>query len=162
MNIRINSLARLAPLCGTLAALLGTALVPNVGIRPALAHQAPCPYCNMTVADANAAVLSAGRKRIEYKCVYCALAEAKTEYSSGNISISAPTEKAGHPVTLRRTANRWSAAPASAYFVAPAHIKHRICQAQARAFTTKAAASAFARSSGGMVMTLDGLNAQAK
>lgn len=113
----------------------------------------------MTVSDATAAVLKSGRKRIEYKCIYCALAEAKTEFQ-GNVTISAPSEKTSHPVVLTRTGGKWSAAPATAAFVMPAHLKHKVCQAQARAFTSKTAASAFAKSSGGTVLTLAQLNAK--
>ena len=45
-----------------------------------------------TTTQDNETVLKAGRKRIEYKCVFCALAEAKTEYK-GDVTIIAPSEK---------------------------------------------------------------------
>ena len=48
----------------------------------ALAHEVPCPLCGLKVVQAtkaqdNEVVLRFGKKRIEYRCVYCALADAK-------------------------------------------------------------------------------------
>lgn len=142
--------------------LAGALALVSVPAVPALAHDAPCPYCNMKVSDDTAAVLKAGRKRIEYKCVYCALAEAKTEYPTGDLTVNAPSEKAGQPVVLKRTGSAWKAFPASATFVSPAKIKHKICQEQARAFTTQAAAQVYAKANGGDVLTLAQLNARVK
>lgn len=143
-----------------IAALTTAIALPALNVTPAFAHEAPCPYCQMTVNDATAAVLRSGRKRVEYKCVYCALAEAKTEFK-GDLTVSSPSEKAGKPVVLKRTGGKWTAMPATAYFVSPQHLKHSKCQAQARAFTSKAAAQSFAKKSGGMVMTLAQMNAMA-
>ncbi len=158
----VHFLARPALFCGTLAALLTTVLVPTLAVRPALAHSAPCPYCNMTVSDATASVLRTGHKRIEYKCVYCALSQAQSEFPAGDLTVSAPSEKPGHPIVIKRTGGKWSASPASATFVSPAHIKHKMCQEQARAFTTKAAATKFAKTESGMVMSLAQMNAMAR
>jgi hypothetical protein len=146
-----------------LAAIAATIALPTVGLLPAMAHSAPCPYCNMaitqdTATQDNETVMKYGRKRIEYKCVYCALAEAKTEYKTGDLTILAPSEKKGSPVIIKRTGGKWSA-PATAAFVSTSRVKHKVCQAQARAFTTKAAAQAYAKKNGGMVMTLAQMNA---
>lgn len=129
-----------------LVALLA-AVTPSIS-SVAFAHEAPCPYCSLTLTQDtpeqdNETVLKYGRKRIEYKCVYCALAESKTEYAEGDISILAPSEKKGQPVVLKRTAGKWSA-PATAAFVLNAPLKHKMCAAQARAFTTEAAAKEYA------------------
>lgn len=143
-------------------AVVSTISVPALGLRPAMAHSAPCPYCSMTLSDDTASVLKIGRKRIEYKCAYCALAEAKTEYPSGDLSVTSPSEKKGQPVVAKRIGGKWSVLPATAFYVSPAKLKHKTCQAQSRAFTTKAAATAFAKDNGGMVMTLAQMNAMAK
>ena len=124
-----------------------TLLVPVAAIRPVFAHEAPCPYCGMTITQDtptqdNEVALKVGRKRIEYKCVYCALADANTEYQ-GDLSILAPSEKKGEPVMLMREGGKWSAMPAAPYFVSATALKHKVCQAQARAFTTKDAAQAY-------------------
>ena len=94
--------------------LAATAAVSFVPGNFALAHEADCPYCQFpvtqdTATQDNEVVLKYGRKRIEYKCVYCALAEAKTEYSEGDVTIAAPSETKGEPVILKRTDGKWSA-----------------------------------------------------
>jgi Alkylmercury lyase len=129
--------------------LVAALVVSSAGlvVRPAMAHEAPCPYCNMTITQDtaeqdNETVLKIGRKRVEYKCVYCALAEAKTEYK-GDVTILAPSEKKGEPVTLKRTGGKWTATPETVYFVSNAPLKHKVCNVQARAFTTQAAAQAY-------------------
>ena len=118
---------------------------------PSFAHEAPCPYCNMTVTQDtatqdNEVALKIGRKRIEYKCVYCALADAKTAYT-GDLSILAPSEKKDEPVKLLRQNGKWSAvtpgAATDAAFVMAAPIKHKICDRQARAFSSAAAAQQY-------------------
>lgn len=143
-------------------AVAGSAFSPALGLAPAMAHSAPCPYCSKTVSDDTASVLKVGRKRLEYKCAYCALAEAKTEYPSGDITVSSPSEKKGQPVVAKRIDGKWSLFPATAYYVSPAKLKHKVCQAQSRAFTTKTAATAFAKANGGTVMTLTQMNAMVK
>ena len=127
-----------------LSGLLATTFLAPLA---AFAHEAPCPYCAMKItqdtdAQDNEVALKAGRKRIEYKCVFCALSEAKTEYP-GDLSIAAPSEKKGEPVVLKRTADKWTALPATAYFVYNAPLKHKICEVQARAFTSKDAAQTY-------------------
>lgn len=159
MKIQIS---RRALIAGALATLV-TVSLPTMGARPAMAHEANCPYCDMpvtqdTATQDNEVALKYGRKRIEYKCVYCALAEAKTEYPNGDLSITAPSETKGQPVVLKRTGGKWSMTPETAAFVTPAKVKHKVCQDQARAFNTEAAAKAFAAKNGGSVMTLEQLN----
>ena len=134
---------------GLCAAALAT---PAYIAIPAFAHEAPCPYCNMSVtqdtaAQDNEVALKIGRKRIEYKCVYCALADAKTAYT-GDLSILAPSEKKDEPVKLLRQNGKWSPAATTggtneAAFVLPGKIKHKICDQQARAFTSTAAAQKY-------------------
>ena len=142
-----------------LAGVLALVSAPAI---PAFAHDAPCPYCNMEVSDDTASVLKMGRKRIEYKCVYCALAEAVTEYPTGDLTVYSPSEKKGFSVVSKRVGGKWSVSPASATFVNPKKLKHKVCQEQARAFTNKAAAQAYAKANGGDVLTLAQLNAQVK
>jgi len=90
------------------------------------------------------------------------VAEANSEYK-GDLSISAPSEKKGNPVVLKRTGGKWMAMPMTAAFVMPlGKVKHRTCQTQARAFRTKAAAQAYAAKTGGRVTTLADLVASAK
>ena len=141
-------------------------LTATFAISPVFAHEAPCPYCAMPVTQDtptqdNEVALKIGRKRIEYKCVYCALSEAKTEFK-GDLTISAPSEKKGQPVLIKRRGEAWSVLPATAFFVASPKIKHKICQEQARAFSTQDAAKKYAAINGGDVLTLVQLDARAQ
>jgi hypothetical protein len=134
--------------------------------RPALAHEAPCPYCAIkitqdTATRDNETVMKYGRKRIEYKCVYCAVAEAKSEYAKGDLTILAPSEKKGAPVVLKRAGGAWTTST-TASFVVPKGIKHKLCHAQARAFISPTVAQSYAKKSGGEVLTLTQLIALAK
>ncbi len=115
-------------------------------VRPAPAHEAPCPFCAQTLTQDtatqdNEVTLKLGKKRIEYKCVYCALSEAKTEYK-GDLSILAPSEKKGEPVTLKRTDGKWTASEENVAFVAQ-KANHKICNVTYRAFTTIEAAQVY-------------------
>ena len=154
----------------TLGGLAALFVVGSTGVwsstRVAMAHEAPCPYCAMKITQDtptrdNETVMKYGRKRIEYKCVYCAVAEAKTEYTKGDVTIFAPSEKKGAPVIVKRTGGKWSA-PDGATFVVTQRIKHKMCHVQARAFSTNAAAQAHAKKNGGDVLTLEQLVAMAK
>lgn len=123
---------------------LGAALLFPFASNSALAHEAPCPHCGMAITQDtptvdNEVALRVGRKRIEYKCVYCALQEAKTEYR-GDLTILAPSETKGEPVRLSRAGDKWSVAPTTAVFLFTPRIKHKSCELQSRAFTTQAAA----------------------
>lgn len=104
-----------------------------------MAHEAPCPYCGMAVTQDtptqdNEVALKVGKKRIEYKCVFCALKEAATEFK-GDLAIMAPSEKKGEPIKLSRQGGQWSAVPDNVVFVAQ-KASHKICQQTYRAFTT--------------------------
>lgn len=142
----IQSVIRRALLAGT-AAMLGTSTLTVLNAPPAWAHEADCPYCQMpvvqdTAAQDNEVKLRFGRKRIEYRCVYCAIAEAKSEYPNGDVAIAAPSEKKGKPVLIKRTGGQWTVSPASAVFVAE-KVKHKYCQIGYRALTSRAALSAY-------------------
>ncbi len=115
---------------------------------PLWAHEADCPVCTLpvvqdTAEQNNEVALRYGRKRIEYRCVYCALQEAHTEYS-GDLSILAPSEDKNAPVVLKRTAGKWSADPQNAVFAAQ-KANHKVCQITYRAFATREAFDAYAK-----------------
>lgn len=127
-------------IAGTLAVMLGAG-VAYPGLRPALAHEAKCPVCKLDVVQDtdqldNEVALKSGRKRIEYRCVFCALTDAKTY--TGDISILAPSEIKGKPVQLIRTAGKWTVAPETAVFVGH-KVNHRSCQLGYRALSNRAA-----------------------
>ncbi|HEX8236160.1 MAG TPA: hypothetical protein VF600_09410 [Abditibacteriaceae bacterium] len=118
---------------------------------PLQAHEGDCPLCSLPVVQdtpeqANEVALRYGRKRIEYRCVYCALKEAHTEYS-GDLSILAPSEDKSAPVVLKRTNKKWSADPQNAIFVAQ-KANHKVCQITYRAFATRVAFDAYAKKHG--------------
>lgn len=131
-------------LSGVLAAIL---VVPfAVAPHAVSAHEAPCPFCSMTITQDtatqdNEVALKIGRKRIEYKCVFCALSEAATEYK-GDLTIVAPSEKKGEPVLLKRESGKWSSTAPGVSFVAH-KASHKICQETYRAFTTADAANGY-------------------
>ena len=123
---------------GTLASVLGAGLA-GPALRPALAHEAKCPVCKLDVVQDTATLdnevaLKSGRKRIEYRCVYCALFDAKSY--TGDITILAPSELKGRPVVLSRKGGKWSAAPETAVFVGH-KVNHRHCQVGYRAVTSR-------------------------
>jgi hypothetical protein len=108
---------------------------------PAFAHEATCPVCKLDVVQDtdkldNEVALRFGRKRIEYRCVYCALSDAKNY--TGDLTILAPSELKGKPVLLTRTGSEWKVAPDGAVFVGH-KVNHRSCQTGYRAFTNRAA-----------------------
>lgn len=127
-------------LAGGLAALLGAGLT-GAAQRQAEAHEAQCPVCKLDVVQDtdkldNEVALRSGRKRIEYRCVYCALNDSKSY--TGDISILAPSEVKGKPVLLSRKDGKWSVAPETAVFVGE-KVNHRSCQVGYRALTGKEA-----------------------
>ena len=114
----------------------------------ALAHEVPCPLCGLKVVQStkkqdNEVVLRFGNKRIEYRCVYCALADAK-KYD-GDLFVYAPSETKGQPVILRRKAGAWAVVridgeeivPAEAVFL-NAFESHKGCAMLSRAYHTQA------------------------
>lgn len=131
-----TKITRRLMLAGTLAAALGIA---GPALQPALAHEAKCPVCKLDVVQDtdkldNEVALKFGRKRIEYRCVYCALNDSKSY--DGDVTILAPSEVKGKPVLLSRKAGKWTAQPETAVFVGH-KVNHRSCQVGYRALTTK-------------------------
>jgi hypothetical protein len=131
-------LARRAFVTATVAGVLAVA---GPGARPALAHEATCPVCKLDVVQDtekldNEVALRFGRKRIEYRCVYCALQDAKNY--NGEVTILAPSELKGKPVLLTRKEGQWKVAPETAVFVGQ-KVNHRSCQVGYRALTNKEA-----------------------
>jgi hypothetical protein len=129
----------------TLVALIVPALLTGT-VVPAFAHDAPCPYCGLkivqnTKAQDNEVVLRYGNKRIEYRCVLCALAEAKTKYKN-DVTILAPSNVKGKPVTVTRKSGQWSTTPDTALFVY-AKGNHKECETRYRAVADKAAFDSF-------------------
>ncbi len=124
---------------GALAILLAVAPA-----RSGRAHEAKCPHCEADVVQDtpqqdNEVALKYGKKRIEYRCVMCAVADAEKSYK-GDLKILAPSEIKGKPVEIVRTEGKWSA-PESTVFIGH-KIKHRYCERGYRAFTTVAAFNA--------------------
>ena len=122
-----------------LATVVTVLLLAGTGI--ATAHEAKCPYCELEVVQDtpeqdNETAIEYGKKRIEYRCVFCALADAEKSYT-GDLTVLAPSEIKGKPVLIVRTGGAWSA-PDSTVFVGK-KVKHRHCQTGYRAFTTTAA-----------------------
>lgn len=108
------------------------------------AHEAKCPHCQADVVQDtpeqdNEVPLMYGKKRIEYRCVMCAIADAEKSYK-GDLKILAPSEKKGKPVEISRIEGKWSV-PDSTVFIGY-KIKHRYCDRGYRAFNTKAAFAA--------------------
>jgi hypothetical protein len=141
----IRTMSHRVWLTGTYAAVLATGIGGLIG-RPALAHETKCPYCRLdvvqdTAQQDNEVALRYGRKRIEYRCVYCALAQAKSDYQ-GDVTILAPSELKGKPVVISRTGGKWSVSPETAVFTG-AKVNHQQCQTGYRAFTNRAAAEAY-------------------
>lgn len=131
-------------LAGSLAALLGGGAAGPM-LRPALAHEGKCPVCKLDVPQDtdqqdNEVALKSGRKRIEYRCVFCALSDARSY--TGDLTILAPSEVKGKPVMLTRKEGKWAMLPESAVFVGE-KVSHRDCPTGYRAFAGKAAFDAW-------------------
>ena len=127
------------------AAFLSGLLAAGFGIRPALAHEAKCPICSLdvpqdTAEQDNEVAIRAGRKRIEYRCVSCALHDAATY--KGDITVVAPSDVKGQPVLLTRKDGSWTTTPASVLFVGQ-KVPHASCPFGYRVFTTRAAFDAW-------------------
>lgn len=123
------------------AGLFAVFALTGFGMMPASAHEAPCPVCKVKITQDtptmdNETVLRLGRKRIEYKCVQCAMTDANGRYKSSDVTILAPSEKKGAPVEITRKNGVWNTQN-GAVFVAVKGI-HRVCQITNRAFTGKA------------------------
>jgi hypothetical protein len=114
----------------------------------ALAHEVPCPVCGLKVVQStdkqdNEVVLRFGKKKIEYRCVYCALSDS--ENYKGDLVVYAPSETKGKPVLLKRTSGKWSVVKESDGKLVPeegvvfmnAFTNHAKCGMLSRAFHTK-------------------------
>ena len=117
-------------------------LLMGLSLAPAQSHITACPNCSMDVVQDtktqdNEVAIQYGRKRIEYRCIACAFAQAKTDYKN-DLTILAPSEIKGRPVLISRTAGKWSALPSTTVFVGE-NAGHEHCFAANRAFSSKAA-----------------------
>ena len=160
-----TTVSRRRLIAGGLAAFAAVAGLSGLTApQPALAHDADCPYCKLKVVQDtkeqdNEVALRYGRKRIEYRCVFCAIAEVNNgAYKSGDVTILAPSEVKGKPVPISRKDGKWSA-PEGTVFVAQ-KASHRHCQTTYRAFTSKAAFEAHVKKNGSLLknakpLTLD-------
>ncbi len=124
----------------SLTALLSVGLFAGTA-TPAYAHDAKCPYCKLDVVQDtkeqdNEVVLRYGNKRIEYRCVLCALAQAKSKFKN-DVTIVAPSSVKGKPITIKRVDGVWSSDPEGALFI---HVKgsHSECEVRYRAVSSKA------------------------
>lgn len=169
LNYKLNALSRRAVVSGLAIALtlVGSGLAP----RAAFAHETNCPFCKLKVVQDtkeqdNEVALRYGRKRIEYRCVWCALYDTQNgKYGDSDVTILAPTEKVGQPIPITRTGGKW-AAPEGVVFVG-VKASHRVCQITYRSFTTKAAFDAYVQKNqvnvkGASPLTLEQMLAIAK
>lgn len=141
----------------TIAALAGALALSSFGsVQRAVAHEADCPFCKLPVvqdtdAQDNEVALKYGRKRIEYRCVFCALSEAQSDYQ-GDLTIIAPTESKGAPLQIARTGDKWTAnvqkdgawQSSDEIVFAAEKVSHKVCQIGYRAFSNQAAFAAWA------------------
>ena len=139
----------------------------------ALAHEVPCPLCGLKVVQGtktqdNEVVLRFGKKRIEYRCVYCALADAK-KYD-GDLFVYAPSETKGKPVILARAAGKWGVVeskdgdlvPKSGAVFLNAFESHKECAALSRAFHDRKGFDEYKpKAKGAKPLTLDEMLAKA-
>ena len=141
MNIIKNLFGKAA-----FAALLTTGLVGAMA-TPAAAHETKCPYCQLPVVQDtkdldNEVLLRLGNKRIEYRCVMCAVAQAKTKYKGKDLTIVAPSTVKGKLVTITKKGDTWTSSPANAVFVFQKG-NHSQCQDLYRAAADDSAAMAW-------------------
>src|SRR5262249_45050321 len=94
-----------------------------------------------TTQQDNEVALKYGRKRIEYRCVYCALAQAKSDFQ-GDLTILAPSEIKEKPVVISRTGGKWKVRPETAVVTRP-KVNHEQCHTGYRAFSNRSAAEAY-------------------
>jgi hypothetical protein len=134
---------------GVLFGLIAMAASPAL----ILAHEAKCPHCELdltqnTPEQDNEVVLKFGKKRIEYKCVLCAIADAEKSYT-GDLTVLAPTEIKGKPVEITRKDGKWTATESTVFI---GHkVKHRYCDRGYRAFTSRAAFDAHVQKNKGIL-----------
>ena len=134
---------------------------------PAQAANRMCPYCAMPLGAPSTQVwLHSGSKKVAYRCVFCAVSEAKTEYK-GNLSILAPTENRKKPLIIKRTGGHWSSNLKGASFVGNMKVHHKSCPTSEHAFTSRAAAKRYIAQhkdvlSNGMLMSFNQFIAMTK
>ncbi len=136
------------PIVAAIAGLLAFAFPTGT----VFAHEAPCAFCKRDIvqdtkqAD-NETALRFGRKRIEYRSVFCALSDAQNAkaFASGTVTILAPSEKKGLPIPVTRTSGgKWSV-PDNTVFLGAEKVNHATCAGTYRAFTSRAALDAYVK-----------------
>ena len=125
----------------------GAVLLAGMTLSPLTMARADqlCPDCALPIVKNiegtdYEAVLTAAGKNVSYRCAQCAIADS-CKYR-GDLTLLAPSEKAGNPVQLRRLGGVWSGEPGALYMSVP--VSHRKCQVANRAFHTKAGFDAYA------------------
>jgi hypothetical protein len=131
----------------TKSSVIAMALASVLSAGSVLAHEADCGWCSLPVVQDtaerdNETVLKMGRKHFEYRCVYCAMADAQASLN-GDLKILAPSDTKGKPVEITRVKGEWKTAP-DAVFVA-VKASHKVCQDTYRAFSTRAAFDEYAK-----------------
>ena len=163
-----NNLKRIVLRASALSAIAAGGL-GIVGTPLALAHDVPCPLCGLKVVQGtktqdNEVVLRYGKKKIEYRCIYCVFADAK-KYD-GDLTVYAPSETKDKPVLLRREAGKWRAVkdvdgklvPEDGVVFLNAFVSHKDCAALSRAFHTKAGFDAYkAKAKDAQPLTLEAM-----
>lgn len=122
---------------------------PLAASTRAMAANAKCPECEMPNEKGTAVTLKQGSKTTMYRCTYCVLDQAQNDIK-GDLTIVAPTEKAGRNVVIKRVRGKWYATPGAA-FVAAHQVRHRVCPETFRAFSNRAAAQNYIAKNRGLV-----------
>ncbi len=130
-------------------AIAAVAVALSAIFSPAIAHEAPCPYCKLklvqnTETQDNEVIVVYGNKKIEYRCIYCVFADQ--DRFKGDLTVQAPSETKGAPIIIKRTEGKWSA-PDSTVFLS-SFKRHKTCAAESRAFTSRAAFDAYVKAQG--------------
>lgn len=123
--------------------MLAFLLMANV--TAAVVHEVPCQFCKLMVVQNtetqdNEVVLQFGNKKIEYRCVYCAIADSGRY--RGDIVIYAPSEKVGEPVIIFRKEVKCTTRSEKAVFL-NMFKDHPQCAELSRAFHTHEAFNAY-------------------
>lgn len=121
------------------------ALFLTTNLSAAAFHEVPCQFCKLVVVQNtetqdNEVVLQFGNKRIEYRCVYCAIADSGRY--KGDIVVYAPSEKVGEPVIILRKEGKWTTRSENAVFINMFE-EHPRCAELSRAFHTREAFDAY-------------------
>lgn len=90
----------------------------------------------------NMVSLEASGKSQRYRCIMCALADAKGV--KGDLAITAASDRKGEPVRIARTNGKWSISPPEAVF-AYSEGSHEQCQNRYRAILSRNGFAAYAR-----------------